>query len=497
MREFGGYRLVRTLGGGDRGEVWLGRQDDIGASSEQDGSMPAPRLVAVKVFRRKVERASINAEVEALTRVSSRHIMGLLDLTEDSSGLPCLIAQQLDPGGLPRLLSDRTTISAGEAITVLAPIAASLRSLHRAGVVHGGLRASKVLFDDEGAPVIAGFGSSRLFAPRGRPVTRVQRAEEAGVSDDLARLAALARGVLLRTYEVEQTAAILEWLDSTMATVPLGTFAEEFTQRLFDVADPMPLHANGAGPVHAQPRASSLSSGRAAAIANGENPSAPRGLPDGRPPWLRALGLPDWLENLIAQLLKGELEKRLVRLRRSLAAVRTPVKVVGAAAVLSIVGTLAVIGAASPSASAPVAAPSSGAEVENYPAPSRGGYVQPAPSVLADAIGGDDPIAAATALLSRRAACLNELSVICLDGVDQLDSAAWEADQHAVRSAQESGTPIELFDFGEDGLVLVDRMGDTALLALGTTQESDEREPASVLVIRTEAGWRIRDVLRS
>jgi hypothetical protein len=42
---------------------------------------------------------------------------------------------------------------------------------------------------------------------------------------------------------------------------------------------------------------------------------------------------------------------------------------------------------------------------------------------------------------------------------------------------------------------LIDRMGDTAIVALRSSDDEATNEPASVLVIRTEAGWRIRGVL--
>jgi hypothetical protein len=100
---------------------------------------------------------------------------------------------------------------------------------------------------------------------------------------------------------------------------------------------------------------------------------------------------------------------------------------------------------------------------------------------------GDDPALAAVALLERREECFRELSILCLDGVDQLDSVALAAD-HAVivelRAGREAApSTVEPIDPR-----VVERLGDSALVDIGP-----ETSPASLLIMRSEAGWRIRD----
>jgi hypothetical protein len=107
----------------------------------------------------------------------------------------------------------------------------------------------------------------------------------------------------------------------------------------------------------------------------------------------------------------------------------------------------------------------------------------------------EDPVAAAVALLERRRQCLAERSIACLETVDQPESAAWIADAAQV-TAVRSGGELQADMFIPHDATLIDRMGDTALIALGPTEgKSSTHATASVLVIRTEAGWRIRSLL--
>jgi hypothetical protein len=97
----------------------------------------------------------------------------------------------------------------------------------------------------------------------------------------------------------------------------------------------------------------------------------------------------------------------------------------------------------------------------------------------------DDPIAAFTELTRVRNDCIRDLSILCLDAVLQPDSAAMADDVELIRS-------IERGDGGEaviepEQVELAERLGDAALLDYET-----DSKPASVLLVKTEAGWRIR-----
>lgn len=102
-------------------------------------------------------------------------------------------------------------------------------------------------------------------------------------------------------------------------------------------------------------------------------------------------------------------------------------------------------------------------------------------------IEGADPEAALRALLRIREQCLLEISVSCLAAVVQTGSSA-ERDAIATLVG-DSGEAVPLAPLPDEFRVIaVDRLGDSILFRV----EAAETTPASVLVIRTEAGWRIR-----
>jgi eukaryotic-like serine/threonine-protein kinase len=115
----------------------------------------------------------------------------------------------------------------------------------------------------------------------------------------------------------------------------------------------------------------------------------------------------------------------------------------------------------------------------------------PGPSALPAeeaVITGDDPVAALRKLVARRERCFREVSVLCLDGVDELGSSALDEDRAAVRAILEGGTEPSRLSLAS--ATLVERLGDSALVDLGPGSD-----PASVLLLKGEAGWRIRDYL--
>src|SRR5690606_12513162 len=113
---------------GERSDVFLGH-----AAPTVDGGA---ELAAIKVFRAGVPEASIDGEINALSRLRSPHIVGLVDLATGPRDRPCLVLQRLGAGGLSTLLAGGRTLQLGEAVTILAPVVAAVAAMHREGVCH-------------------------------------------------------------------------------------------------------------------------------------------------------------------------------------------------------------------------------------------------------------------------------------------------------------------------------------------------------------------------
>ena len=483
----GGYRLVRKLGEGERAEIYLGH---AGATDPPEHD----RTAAIKLFRRSTSAQSIDIEIEALARASCRHLLELRDLATAADGRPCLILPRLGAGSLARLIARRTGMEIGEAVTALAPIVSAIGELHRVGVAHGGIRLSSVPFDRTGAPVIARFGRASIIGEfpgceGARSLTPAQLAGEPRVLEDLAGLSSMVRHVLdhIETSSgAAQVGDLRQWLDASNAGERPESFSQELADRLFDLAPALPIRLENPAAqrerAQVPPRAV-LPSGTPA---GGGDPALPlRG-------WFSALHLPGWIEQAISSSLDSHPFAALrVRIARTLAPVRRPVWSVGAAGLAALVVALTVLPSSHSARSG--ARPGALPTVSPAPTPSS-------PTVVADAraMVGDDPVAAAASLIAARGLCLQDRSVLCLGGVDQADSAAMEADSHLIRQVQRGEElPVGALLPGVQ-LRLVQRFGDSAIIhILLPGAGASPTHPASLLIVKGETGWRIRDLTLS
>lgn len=104
-----------------------------------------------------------------------------------------------------------------------------------------------------------------------------------------------------------------------------------------------------------------------------------------------------------------------------------------------------------------------------------------------------EPVAAATQLLRARHQCFaaRVRQGSCLDKLVQDDSPVAASD----RAALDDGTPADGYDFSGAAVELVQRWGEAALVSVAPDRaRTPKSEPASLLMVRSEAGWRLREV---
>lgn len=110
------------------------------------------------------------------------------------------------------------------------------------------------------------------------------------------------------------------------------------------------------------------------------------------------------------------------------------------------------------------------------------------------AIAGDDPVPAVVALLARRASCLATSSLVCLVDVDQTGSAMLALDSYDARERQQGRTGRNMADYVGFLPALAERNGDLAVVGLTPAPGDEKGQPASVLVVKGEGGWRLREI---
>ena len=480
-RHCAGYRVLRSLARDDAAEVLLGFRDVDGEDPLAVALKSAP--ASPQGWRRTV------GVVEALERARGEHVIELLDLDADTDAI-LLVFERLPHGSLAELLALREGFDAGEAVTILAPLAAALRRMHHAGVAHGAVASRTVMFRENGAPVLIGFGSSSLFAPSS---PEVLLEAEAGVGADRHAICELAMRVLSRVAGPRARAAraLVAELESCQEDAVLGLLSA----RLFEVAAAVPVRFTS------DDSSDAPSTGRVVpldcpAADSGERPGRRRGAA-----WLAILVPDAWVQRSLAALERSSAAPLLAAVVRqwngwSSGRRRAVLGVLVGLVVLA--GTLAVIPSAPPGPAASVSA----AWGSRTATPATLATAAPDDNLLL----ADDPLPAAAALAAARDRCLRSASLLCLESVEQPDSGALRDDRELISATQRGG---ELTDpLVPQGSVLapelVARLGDSALVRLvlaasgapspGPTANPLGERP-SVLLVKGEAGWRIRDVV--
>ncbi|MCH6470602.1 serine/threonine-protein kinase [Sinomonas terrae] len=150
-----GYDVVRLLGRGSTGDVWLVRQQQSGCLRAAKvlragvGSKPT----AVHPLRHELRRQTVRSHPNLLTCLASA--------TEARTGSPVLLTEYAAGGSLARLVAARGRLTAGETVTTVGPIAQAAASLHVQRTAHLDIAPSNILFTSEGRPLLADLGEAR------------------------------------------------------------------------------------------------------------------------------------------------------------------------------------------------------------------------------------------------------------------------------------------------------------------------------------------------
>jgi serine/threonine protein kinase len=147
----GRYRLLKRLGTGGMGRVYLGQS-------------PGGRLVAVKLIRPELAddpgfRRRFAQEVNAARRVSGIFTAPVVDADPDGRQ-PWLVTAYVAGPSLADAVEAQGPMPVESVLTLAAGLAEGLGAVHAAGVVHRDLKPSNVLLAPDG-PRIIDFGISR------------------------------------------------------------------------------------------------------------------------------------------------------------------------------------------------------------------------------------------------------------------------------------------------------------------------------------------------
>jgi len=156
----GPYRLLRLVGEGGMGVVWLAERVD--GSFEQQ--------VAVKVLKQGMDTQAILRrfllERRILARLRHRHIVRLIDGGSNADGRPFYVMDYVEGQPITEYAAARE-LDVRSRVALLATVADAVAYAHSQLVVHRDLKPSNVLVDAGGEPRVLDFGIAKLIEESG------------------------------------------------------------------------------------------------------------------------------------------------------------------------------------------------------------------------------------------------------------------------------------------------------------------------------------------
>ena len=151
----GAWQLLRKIGEGGMGQVWLARRAD--GLYQQD--------VAIKLLRGDLQQAPLSArfarERAVLARLNHPGIAKLLD-AGIQDGLPFLVLEHVDGCSLSEHVQSRCP-SVASRVALLIRVAQAVQHAHAQLVVHRDLKPSNVMVSADGEPKVLDFGIAGLL----------------------------------------------------------------------------------------------------------------------------------------------------------------------------------------------------------------------------------------------------------------------------------------------------------------------------------------------
>ena len=154
----GPYRLIRNIGEGGMGVVYLAEQD-----------RPIRRSVALKVIKPGMDSAAVinrfEAERQALAMMDHPNIARVLEAGTTTAGQPYFVMDLVE-GEPVTLYCDSKRLTPRERLELFIPICQAIQHAHQKGIIHRDIKPTNVLItlrEDKPVPKVIDFGVSKAL----------------------------------------------------------------------------------------------------------------------------------------------------------------------------------------------------------------------------------------------------------------------------------------------------------------------------------------------
>ncbi len=151
------YRVVRQLGQGGMGSVWLAEDTQLDNKLFAIKMLPSILVSTKRAYRQLKDEALVAMQLVHPNIVQIRAF-------EENNGNPFLVMDYIDGQTLDDYLAEHTGttgVPPVDVLRILRPIAAALDYAHAKGVVHRDVKPGNVMIAKDGTPYILDFGIAR------------------------------------------------------------------------------------------------------------------------------------------------------------------------------------------------------------------------------------------------------------------------------------------------------------------------------------------------
>jgi serine/threonine-protein kinase len=154
----GNYRILREIGRGGMGAVYLAARADDAFN----------KLVALKIIRRGLDLEDVvrrfRSERQILAMLDHPNIGRLLDGGATEEGLPYFVMEYIEGEPLDRYC-EKNKPGIAERLTLFQGICSAVSYAHQNLIVHRDLKPANVLITPQGLPRLLDFGIAKILAP--------------------------------------------------------------------------------------------------------------------------------------------------------------------------------------------------------------------------------------------------------------------------------------------------------------------------------------------
>ena len=155
--QLGAYEIIREIGRGGMGAVYLARRADEAFEKE----------VAIKLLKRGTDTDEVlrrfQAERQILARLEHPNIARLLDAGTTGDGLPFFVMEHVEGVPITEFCRERK-LNTRERIELILPVCSAVQFAHQNLVVHRDVKPRNILVAAEGVPKLLDFGIAKLLA---------------------------------------------------------------------------------------------------------------------------------------------------------------------------------------------------------------------------------------------------------------------------------------------------------------------------------------------